>query len=442
MGAMQRISVVGIGKLGICMAACFAAKGYNVTGVDINEKTIELVNRSIAPVYEPGLQEKMGLGQGRLVATSDFNDAILNSDVTFVVVNTPSLPDGSYSVEFLKGVLAKLGSVLRNKAGWHLIAVTSTILPGTLDSVLKPLLEEETGKVCGEDFGLCYNPEFIALGSVLRDFTHPDFVLIGEYESKSGEILSSIYREVCENKPPIKRMTPANAELAKIAFNSYVTMKISFANTIADLCERLPGGDVDVVTDAIGSDSRIGVRYLKGGLAFGGPCFPRDNRALAYVANRLRCPTLLAETTDKVNHYQIKRVADMACSYVKEGGKIAVLGITYKSNTSVVDESASLAVVSTLASLGMKVAVYDPAGLASAKKVLGDKVKYCSSLVECLEEAELCILATPWDEFKDLNPTLLKEKGIKTVLDCWRVLNGETYTRQGVRYCAIGRDNR
>lgn len=438
---MMRISVVGIGKLGICIAACFASKGYHVIGVDINKKTIDLVNQSKAPVYEPRLQEKMSYGKSKLEATPDLKYAIQNTDVTFVVVNTPSLADGSYSTEYLENALVKIGTILKEKKEWHLISVTSTILPGTINNVIKPILENKSGKECGKDFGLCYSPEFIALGSVIHDFTNPGFVLIGEYDSKSGDILSSIYEKVCENNPPIRRMSSVNAELAKIAFNSYVTMKISFANTLADLCEHLPGGNVDEITNAIGLDSRIGLRYLKGGLAFGGPCFPRDNRAVLNAAKTLNCPALLSETTDKVNQYHITRVAKIAASLVEKTEKIAILGITYKPNTDIVEESASLAITSKLVSSGLKVSVYDPAGLDNARKILGNTVMYCSSLEECLDGTKLVILATPWDEFRNLESTLVRKKGIKIILDCWRFLNKNNFVNKGIHYIAIGVDN-
>lgn len=438
---MLKISVVGIGKLGICIASCFSTNDYHVIGVDINKKTIDLVNQAKAPVYEPMLQEKMTLGKSKLEATDDLNYAIQNTDVTFVVVNTPSLADGSYSTEYLENALEKIGKSIRKKSKWHLVSITSTILPGTIDNVIKPILEKESRKKCGKDFGLCYSPEFIALGSVIHDFTNPGFVLIGEYDFKSGKILSSIYEKVCENNPPIRRMSSVNAELAKIAFNSYVTMKISFANTIADLCERLPGGNVDDITNAIGLDSRIGLRYLKGGLAFGGPCFPRDNRAVLHIAKKLDCPAQLSEITDKVNRYQINRVANLVKSLVKKTDKISILGITYKPNTDIIEESASLAIASVLVSSGNKVSIYDPAGLNKAHYILGGQVTYCSSIDECINESEICIIATPWEEFKELSSLYLKKKAIKGVFDCWRILDSSEVRKHGIKYYALGLNN-
>ncbi|MFQ6134342.1 MAG: UDP-glucose dehydrogenase family protein [Nitrososphaerales archaeon] len=435
---MRGISVVGIGKLGICVASIFAAKGYRVIGVDVNERTIRLVKELTAPNHETGLQEMMKRGEGRLTATNDFNYAILNSQISFVFVPTPSLPNGSYSVEYLKKALEEMSKVIKRKDDWHLVVIGSTVLPGTMDNVIKPILEEKTGKTCGEGFGLCYSPEFIALGSVLRDLTYPNIVLIGEYDSKSGDILSDVYQKVCANDPPICRMTPINAELTKIAFNSYVTMKVGFANTLADLCERIPGGDVDDITEALGLDSRIGSRFFKGGLGFGGPCLPRDNRALAFLADSLDCPVLLARTSDKVNNYQNERLLEKAASLIRGDGKIAVLGITYKPNTDFVDPSAGMALVLALVSRGMKVTIYDPAGLDNAKRLLGDKVGYASSIEECLKGSEVCIIATPWDEFNDLPTDILKRNGVQVVLDCWRILDRESITQQGIRYAAVG----
>jgi UDPglucose 6-dehydrogenase len=435
---IERISVVGLGKLGLCIAACLAYKGYHVLGIDIDPRKVDLINKGVPVIYEPGLAEMLSICRDNLIATQNYNYAIKNSDVTFVVVNTPSNPDGSYSSEQLISASKEIGRTIKDKDSFHVVAVTSTVLPGTTDNIVKPILEKNSEKKCGVDFGLCYNPEFIALGSVIRDFLNPDFVLIGESDTKSGEILSTIYKKICENDPKIVRMSIVNAELTKIALNSYVTMKISFANTLAEICERLPGGDVDVVTSALGLDKRIGSKYIKGGLGFGGPCFPRDNKAFSFFAKQVGCRARLAEACDQVNEDQVERIVQIVKNRLNGNGKIAILGLTYKTNTNIVEASQAIDIAKALQRYGHSISVYDPLGMDNAKGFLRDKVKYANSVKECIANADVCIIATPWDEFKKLNPDDFSIKsGKPVIIDCWRILDRSRFSEK-TDYVGIG----
>jgi len=437
---MDGISVIGIGKLGLCVAACLAAKGYKVIGVDKDPFTIKAVNQGRSPIYEPGLADLMKRLSERILATDDYKYAIENSEITFMVVPTPSEKDGSFSTKYVEATSKEIGANLKHKSGFHLVVLTSTVLPGVTDSVVKPLLEEVSGKKCGVDFGLCYSPEFIALGSVIRDFTNPDVVLIGESDQRSGELLSKIYEVVCDNHAPIVRGSIYNAEVAKIALNSYVTMKISFANTLAEICERIPGGDVDMVSRALGFDSRIGRKYLSGGTSYGGPCFPRDNRAFTSFTRQIGCRARLAETTDRVNKEQISRVIELIKQKLGDvrGKKVAILGLTYKTNTDVVEESASITMAKALVREGAIVAVCDPAGMGNARKALGKRVEYAGSARQCLEGAEFAILAMPWDEFKTLKPEdFTRVMKSPRLLDCWRVFDRSEFGKK-LEYLAIG----
>ena len=242
-------------------------------------------------------------------------------------------------------------------------------MPGSCETELVPALERASGRRVGDSLGLCYSPEFIALGNVIRDMLEPDMVLIGESDGRAGDMLERLYAGVCENDPPFRRMSLVNAELTKIAVNTYVTMKISFANTLADLCERLPGADVDAVTDALGLDTRIGGKYLRGAIAFGGPCFPRDNKAFAELARELGTEAPLAEATDSVNEAQTQRLVRIVRSHVEDGESVGILGLAYKPDTGVVEESPGVALAAGLAEAGgHEINVYDPAATARATR--------------------------------------------------------------------------
>src|SRR5439155_850689 len=231
-------------------------------------------------------------------------------------------PDGAFSLKYVLAAAKAVGQVLKHKTAYHLVVLTSTVMPGATGGQLLPALEEASGKRCGTDFGLCYSPEFIALGSVIRDFLNPDFCLIGESDPRSGDILEALYKRTWENNPAVARMNFVNAEIAKLAVNTYVTTKISFANMLARVCEKLPGANVDTVTAALGLDSRIGPKYLKGAVSYGGPCFPRDNLAFAALADQVGAPADIAQVTDRFNRRQLVWLADVVEGHIPDGGMV------------------------------------------------------------------------------------------------------------------------
>jgi len=438
---INSISVIGLGKLGLCSAACFASKGYKVIGVDIDRNRVDLINDGQNPISETNLTETLKKGSNNLKATTDYKEAIDNTQVTFIVVATPSEADGSFSNQQLEESLKAIGAALKNKKEYHLVVVTSTVMPGTCGHVGKFILEETSGKKCGKDFGIAYNPEFIALGSVIHDFLNPDFLLIGEINKKDGDILEEIYKNTCDNEPKFGRMNLVSAEIAKISLNCYITMKITYANSLAAICEKVPGADSQMITSSIGMDSRIGKKYLKPGLGFGGPCFPRDNVAFAAFARKVGEKAKLAEMVDEVNSDQVERIEKIVKNIVKDLGKtkdevlIGVLGLSYKPNTYIIEDSQAIDIVELLINEGYRVIVYDPQSLDSARGVLGDGVKYAKSSKECAKESDVLLITTPWDEFKEINNDDLKEGSC--ILDCWEIFKGKNL-EANIKYLGKG----
>jgi UDPglucose 6-dehydrogenase len=438
---MAELSIFGLGKLGLPLAACLAAKGYDVIGVDSDAAKIEAVNKGMPPLFEPGLEELLLSVRDRLTATQDGQRAVMQSEATFIFVPTPSEPDGSFSPRYVLQVCESVAAALRHKQTWHLVVVRSTLSPGSMDNVIRPFLEAQSGKRCGRDFGLCYNPEFIALGSVIRDILNPDFVIIGESDPKAGDVMEGIYRRLCENSPPVVRMNFVNAELAKLAVNTFVTTKINFANMLARICERLPGADVDVVTGAVGLDSRIGPKFLKGAIAYGGPCFPRDNKALAALARSVDVPATLAEANDRFNERQMEWLVRLVEDWLPEGGCVGVLGLAYKPGTEVVEGSQGLVLAERLVDDGVSVVAYDPAAMGNARRVLHNRgrVTFAASAEECVRKADVVVITTPWDEFKRLSISEFKRHSPPRVLiDCWRVHKGKVQDDDGLIYVPIG----
>ena len=432
--ALTNISVIGLGKLGLCLGAVLASKGFTVVGVDVDESKIALINKGESPIYEPGLGNLIRANRKRLIATSDYDYAIYESQATFIVVPTPSERSGEFSLRFVKLAVEKLGGYLKKKKSYHLVTLTSTVSPGSMDEIVKPLLEETSGKKCGRGIGLCYNPEFIALGDVVRGLLKPDFVLIGESDPKAGKLLSSIQKKVCDNSPKIERMNFQNAELTKVSLNSFVTMKMSFANTLAEICEHMPGGDVDRVTSALGNDRRIGPYYLKGAQGYGGPCFPRDNLAFQALAKRYGAQSKLARATHEVNLWQIQRLITRIISEgITPPAKISILGLTYKTNTNVIEQSQSLLLAQTLARIGFEVHAYDPALTNDSQSSIPAGISLEENPERCLANSNLCIIGTPWKSLAGIDKRLFDGK---IVFDCWRAFGNPP---KGKKYVPIGK---
>ena len=395
---IERVSVIGLGKLGAPMLACLASKGYEVIGCDVDPAKVKAINEGRAPVEETGLQDMLFANRERIHATPDIGEAVRFGQVTFVVTATPSGPDDRFSLEYILPVCQEIGRTLSKsieKQAFHTVVITSTVMPGDTWGPIRETLERHSRRKCGESFGLCYSPEFIALGSVIRDFLNPDFVLLGASDPLSEARLASVYKRISD--APICCMSPTNAEVTKIAVNSYITTKISFANMLSRICNDIPGSDVDVVTGAMGLDSRIGKKYLKGGVSYGGPCFPRDNRALATLGQSF--PLVI----DAFNKAQIIWLADFVQKHAK--GEINVLGTAYKNGTTLEQESAGMRLI--------------------------DELDHRNANLSDLGIGETIVVMLPDPKFKELDYTN------KTVIDPWRYLL-ELASDQTVNYIPLG----
>jgi UDPglucose 6-dehydrogenase len=424
----MNISVIGLGKLGAPMAALLAGKGHTVVGVDVNPSAVDALNRGIAPVHEPELQEWINRSRPRLSATTNCSDAVCRTEATFIVVPTPSEDDGTFSLRYVLSAAESIGVALSQKCSFHLVVLCSTVLPGSTGGVILPALEAQSGKRCGQGFGLCYNPEFIALGSVIRDMRNPDVVLIGQSDADSGEMLAAIHSGTCDNHPRIARMNFINAELTKLSVNTFVTTKISYANMLAEICELLPGADIAVVTSALGADSRIGPKYLKGALGYGGPCFPRDNVALRALFRQKGLESTLGDATDRINQRQVTRLLHAITAHLPESGTVAVLGLSYKPQTEVIENSQGLELAAQLAHKGIRVVVYDPLAMNNARRALEGKVLFADNAKTCLRTADVVVITTPWPEFQQISPRDLRESnGKTTIFDCWRILQQDEF---------------
>lgn len=419
----MQLAVIGLGKLGSPFAALLAAKGNTVVGVDRNETFVDCLRRGVAPVEETGLSELVAEAHDRLTATINVAEAMEGTEVVFIVVPTPSLPDGTFDISYVRSALEEIGTALRDRQAANglrtVVVVTSTVLPGATGGPLRTALEAASGLQVGEELGLCYSPEFIAIGSVIADMRAPDFILIGESSPWAGERVERVLRAMTDTNAPARRMSIVDAEVTKIAVNTFVTTKISYANMLAEICSRLPGANADVVAAAVGTDSRIGGKYLQPATAYGGPCFPRDNAALAALARSLGTTADIAEATDAINRRQVAELAGRVLERAS-GGRIAVLGLSYKPGTHVAEESFGVALSKHLHEAGSAVSVWDPAAMATAGAELAGCAELADSLEECVNGAAVAVITVPWEELSTV-PELLAGTGAG-IFDCWRML--------------------
>ncbi len=434
------VSVVGLGKLGLPLAACLAKRGLEVVGVDVQPGVVDAINRGVSPIVEPGLDEIIKEHGGkRLRATLQHRQAIEATDLTFVLVATPSEADDSFSNRYVEEALAALGAALReSRKEYHLFVISSTVMPGSTQDSFIPLIERCSGRKLNRGFGVCFDPDFVALGDVVNGFLRPDLVIIGESEKRAGDRVEAVHRRLCENQPHVARMSIVDGEVAKVSLNAYMTVKISFANTLANLCERIPGADVDAITRAIGADRRISPHYFRGGLSFGGTCFPRDTRAFKRLAARCDLQEHLVRAAEAVNKFQdehlVERVLELRPP--EEDSAVGVLGLAFKPRTPVIAESPGIKLVQELLRHNIPVVAYDPLAVAEARKVLGDGVRYAASARECISQSALCVVTTCEPEFRDAFRGFEPGAGL-TVLDCWRYLDKGSLDPR-VKYAAWG----
>lgn len=419
------ISVVGLGKLGLCLATCFAERGFETIGVDINKEVVDSINSGVSPIVEPGLQKLISkLGGTRLRATGSHKEAIDRTDVTFVLVSTPSEPDGSFSNRYMESALKSLaGAFGESGKSNHVFVVSSTVIPGSTDVTFIPLLEEHSGRRLNDDFQVCYNPDFVALGRVIHDFSNPDFVLIGESDSSAGQRVASVYQRMCENTPAIVRTSIINAEIIKVSLNAYITMKIGFANTVSQMCEGTAGADVDVITSTLGLDKRISPFYFRGGLSYGGTCFPRDTAAFARFARQCGCNAELIEASAEVNQQHNRHLADFVLNQISSANDktVSILGLAFKPETPVIVESPAIRLIDELLKNGVDITVYDRFAMDSTREVFGERVRYADSAKDCISSSSVCVITTPADEFKQIDESYISGGPVK-IIDCWRIL--------------------
>jgi UDPglucose 6-dehydrogenase len=396
----MKLSVIGLGYVGLIQAAGMAKLGYNVIGIDIDKNKIENINNHVPPIYEKGLKELLQkIVPGKFIATDDMEKAIKNSDVTFICVGTPSKKQGEMSLHQLENVLKQLGQILKEKE-YHIFVIKSTVVPGTCENIVIKGLEESSGKIHGKDFGVVMNPEFLREGEALEDFFEPDRVVLGSSDKKSLLTVKELYSSF---NCPILLTEFKEAEMIKYASNALLATKISFINEIGNISKEF-GIDTNVVAKGIGLDSRIDPRFLKSGIGFGGSCFPKDVNAIVYKATEKGYNAKLLRSVLDVNRDQplkLIELVDKTLGTIKNK-KIGILGLTFKAGTDDIRESPALTAIKELLMEEAKISVYDPKAMENVTKIF-PQLNYKKNAQEVIDDSEIILILTEWPEFKELN---------------------------------------
>jgi UDPglucose 6-dehydrogenase len=412
----MRISVIGTGYVGLPAGTALASKGHKVTCVDIDEEKVESINSGECPIHEEGLPELLEeqVAKGNLKATTDTISAIQNSDITFLSVGTPMNDDGSINLDYIKQAAKDIGEGLKQKEGYHVVVVKSTVVPTTTEEEIIPILEEVSGKKAGEDFGVCMNPEFLREGTALQDFLDPDRIVIGELDERSGNQIEKMYSDF---NAPIMRTSLKAAELIKYASNSLLATKISFINEIGNLCKEL-GIDVYEVADGVGMDHRINRDFLDSGAGFGGSCFPKDVRALINFIEEQGQEARILNQTIQVNEEQKNKLVELLEEHYPDlsGKTVAVLGLAFKPGTDDIRQSPAIDIISELKEKGAEVKAYDPEAVENMKEIHPD-IKYTGSYQEALEDADAGLIVTDWEEFNSISRSDLKSMNNSLVVE-------------------------
>jgi UDPglucose 6-dehydrogenase len=414
----QTISVIGLGRLGLPLAAALSSRGFRVIGVDRDEQRVNRVNSQSHDYVEPGLPALLREIGGALSATSSVRDAVLATDVTFVIVDTPHKRQEIISAENVCEVMNGAGTVLAEKGSRHLVVLVSTSYPGSIMKCVIPHLEL-SGKRCGIDFDFCYSPEFVMLGNVVQGFLRPDFTLIGEFDRRAGDRLQNLYEAFYGARTSHIRMNIASAEIAKLALNFSLVAKISCANFFAQLCERTPGASSDDITRLLSSDRRIGEGFLRGGMPYGGRCFPRDIEAITSIALSLEVDTGLPRAMASLNERRFAELLQFVLTQAKDADvsqlAIGILGLSFKPGTDEAAGSAGMWLAETLEGMRFPVLVHDPV----IRLQTDTSIRQVADASACVLAAEIVVIATPWRIYESLPPTLFSGK---RVIDGWQSL--------------------
>ncbi len=435
----MKVSIVGTGYVGLVTGTCFAEVGIDVTCVDIDKKKIDNLNKGIIPIWEPGLEPmvKRNVEKDRLHFTTNLAETLDDCDVIFSAVGTPPDEDGSADLQYVLAVAAEVG---RNMKDYVLIVTKSTVPVGTAEKVRKAIQEELDKRGVDLPFDVSSNPEFLKEGDAVNDFLKPDRIVVGTDSERAEKIFTRLYKPFTMNGHPVIFMDITSAEMTKYAANSMLATKISFMNDVANLCE-IVGADVNAVRKGIGSDTRIGKKFIYPGIGYGGSCFPKDVKALISTADEWGYSMRILKAVEEVNESQKSVLYNKVAKYFNndlKGKNIAIWGLSFKPQTDDMREAPALVIIKKLIEAGAHVKAYDPVAMKEAKERIGDTVEYSSDQYDALIDADALLIATEWPEFKFPNFRIMRKLMTKNVIFDGRNIFDPNEMEEDFEYFCIG----
>jgi UDPglucose 6-dehydrogenase len=437
-----RVAFIGLGYVGLSTAVCLASQGFSVHGIDVDQARVRTIAKGVSPIHETGLESllRASIRKKTFSLGYDYRN-VARSKVIFLTVGTPSREDGSIDTSYIEAAAREVGRQLASSRGYHLVIVKSTVVPGTTEGLVRPILERWSGKKVGKEIGLASNPEFLHEGTAILETLHPEAIVIGGADKKSFNGLLRLYESFYRKLPPVIETAPSNAEMMKYAINVGRVTQLSFINTVANLCSRIPGCDYDEVRKGLSVVARMDERYLVAGLGFGGSCLGKDSRALAATLRHQGAGDDLVVAALRVNDGQVGeaiRLAEKLCGSL-DGKKVAVLGLAFKANTDDIRESTAISLTKTLVRMGAEIMVYDPVAMGNTKKVFGSQVTYAKSARDCIRGAVCAFIATGWDQFRRISPRDFRAlMGSPNVVDGRRIYDQSRFLKAGVNIATIG----
>ena len=419
----MKIGVVGLGFVGLSLSSVLASKGYTVVGIDNDLEKCKKISNGVLPFFEPDLEKtlKNGLKKKFTVGT-DFS-MIKVCDMIFVTVGTPQKSNGTIELSFIKKAVTEIGKIIQFSKKNPIIFIKSTVIPGTLLNVILPIIEKNSKKKNGKEFELISNPEFLQESRSIQDTKFPHAVILGGYKNKNMQKAKNFFSKL-HSKTPIIITNHQTAEMVKYANNSFLATKISFINQLSNICQNIPGSNIDDIARIIGLDPRIGKQFLDAGPGYGGSCLPKDMKALIKFASDTGREPILLNAVEKINEVQINEVILLIGKKITDisSKQITILGTAFKPNTDDVRESVSIELIRKLLKKKAKIKIYDPKAIKNTKKIFGKKIFYSESISSALEDSHCLIIMTQWKEFENLDNILIKKMKKKLIIDCRRIL--------------------
>jgi len=430
---------IGLGYVGLSSAVCFADRGINVLGIDIDSKKLSMIKKSNSPIHEKNINELLekSIKKKKLSLSKELKD-VTKAKIIFLTVGTPSRKDGSIDLKYINQATKDIAIAIKNIQEYFVIVVKSTVVPGTALKIVKNL-ERYSGKKNSIDFGVVVNPEFLQEGNAINDSLKPDKIVLGINSEKDKKIIFNLFKKIYRKNLPIVYTTPSNAELIKYANNSLLATKISFMNYIARIAEQIPDGDVEEIKNAIGMDKRISKSFLNAGLGFGGSCFPKDVKALIAFSKEMNINSDILQSVLTINDTQFMSVFDILKKELGslQGKKISILGLSFKPETDDIRDAISLKIIKKLLDKKATIRVYDPIANDNVRDIFGKSISYASNSESCIKGSECCIIVTEWKEFKNIKPkdfTRLMKRPL--IIDGRRIFSKKKFNK--LEYHAIG----